>query len=825
MSQMYANVIVPVPLDPVFTYRIPDQFMEYVKTGSRVIVPFGSSKFYTGIVESITPVAPQKDFTIKDIAHVPDATPILRHPQLRLWEWISQYYLCSRGDVMRAALPAGLKIESETMVECNPDIDVHDAAAALTEREFFIWQTLYEEGRMSLSLLATKTGVRNLGPTANLMLDKGTVIISEKLTERFKPKKEEYLRIALTRGDENALHEAFKAMHNAPQQQKLFMTLLEMSSFMHCDKPLVEVTRSSAIDRAEATPATISALKKKGLIESYSRQTSRFSTAIKGTGCLPQLSEAQKKALDDIRKTFIEKKTTLLHGVTASGKTEIYMHLISETLSLGRQVLYLVPEIALTTQLTERIQRIFGDKVIIYHSRFSDNIRAEIWRKILDGNRPCIVIGARSSVFLPFAQLGLVIVDEEHEAGYKQYDPAPRYNARDVAIVLAKMHGACTLLGSATPTIETYYKALNGKFGLVSLTERFTNVVLPSIKIVDMGLEYRKKSVTGAFADDTVKLARKAVSDGSQVIFFHNRRGFAPMARCKACADIPHCRHCDVSLTYHRALQKLVCHYCGTMYDMPSVCAVCGEPAIEIVGFGTERVEDDIENIFPDARVLRMDLDTTRKKDDYANIIDAFSEHKADILVGTQMVTKGLDFAHVTAVGVLNADMLINQPDFRAAERAFNMLEQVAGRAGRQNVAGQVIVQTRQPGHPVISFLKEHDYAGFYAYELEERRAFTYPPFARIIHVYIKHRDSRRINGVADRYAQELRRLLGNRVFGPEEPVVARIQNLYIRKIMLKIEPNASMVSVKNILRDTYVRLMTESAMQGTTVYYDVDPQ
>lgn len=823
---MYVNVIVPVPLEPTFTYRVPEGMSDRVKVGSRVIVPFGRGKFYTAIVDSVLPVLPHTQFEIKDVVDVPDTAPIVRHPQMRLWEWLSEYYLCSRGDVMRAALPAGLKVESETSVQVNPDMESAEASAVLTERELMIWLTLEHNGKMMLSALGKESGAGpKIGRIVQRMMDKGTVIVSEKLQERFRAKQETFVSVAIPRGDSDALREAFQAVHRAPRQEKALMTLIEMSGFMHSEAALVEVSRRQLMERADVSSENIAQLRQKGLVRVTVREVSRFGAKIKGTGVLPTLSEAQSVAHRAILDSFKENKVTLLHGVTASGKTEVYIHLIDRVLRDGRQVLFLVPEIALTTQLTERIRRVFGDKVVIYHSRFTDNQRAEIWRTMLNDNAPRVVIGARSAVFLPFAQLGLVIVDEEHESSYKQYDPAPRYNARDAAIVLAGMHGARTLLGSATPSVETYYKATTGKFGLVSLTERYSKVKLPTIEVVDMNTEFKKKAVTGAFSDTMTTVAREALKDNKQVIFFHNRRGFAPMSRCGACAHIPHCKYCDVSLTYHRALEKLVCHYCGAIYDVPVTCPVCGEPAMKKVGFGTERIEDDVTQLFPNNRMLRMDLDTTRNKDDYSKIIDSFSTHKADILVGTQMVTKGLDFADVTTVGILSADMIINYPDFRAAERAFNMLEQVAGRAGRQDIPGRVLVQTRQPDHPVIQFLKAHNYLGFYNHELEERRAFSYPPFSRIIYVNVKHRDASRIQIVANRYTEYLRAQFGNRVFGPEEPYISRVQNLYIRKIMLKIEPGVSMKAVRDALRNTYNALMIIPDMHGTTVYYDVDPQ
>ncbi len=519
-------------------------------------------------------------------------------------------------------------------------------------------------------------------------------------------------------------------------------------------------------------------------------------------------------------------RSTLLHGVTSSGKTEIYIHLIDHVIKQRRQVLYLVPEIALTTQLTDRLQRVFGSKVIVYHSKFSDNERVDLYRRILTSSEPAVIVGPRSAIFLPFADLGLVIVDEEHESSYKQQDPAPRYNGRDSSIMLAKMHGAKVLLGSATPAIDTYYKALSGRYGLVTLSERFGGVRLPEIKLIDTKAASRARLMNGALASETVSLIRRSLSEGAQSIIFLNRRGYAPVAQCRLCAWTPKCEHCDVSLTYHKRIDRLVCHYCGAVYPLPVTCPACREPAIEVHGYGTERMEDEIGSAFSDEKVLRMDLDTTRNKDGYQKIITEFSRGNAGILVGTQMVTKGLDFDRVRTVAIVNTDALVNQPDFRASERAFNMISQVAGRAGRRDTQGIVAIQTRTPEHPIFPFVISHDYRGFYENQIEERRAFFYPPFTRLIYIYIKHRDPRDLDELASLYAGRLRQLFGNRVFGPEEPVVARVQTFFIRKIMLKIEVSASMKKVKEILRATLEEMHASRvrAVKSAIVYYDVDP-
>lgn len=822
---LYAEVVLPLPLYTTFTYGVPAEMMSRVKTGHRVIVPFGKKKFYTAIVTALTNEAPQ-GFEIKDIVMTLDETPILRRPQMQMWQWVADYYMCAVGEVMRAALPAGLKVESETFVELNPDFDCSDLQC-VTERETVIMQTLaHSARRMSVAEIERITGFSGVSALADRMLGKGMLLISEKLVERYTSRKVDYVRIILDRADGGSLRNAFVALGRSRKQEQALMALIEMSGFMRKGCDMTEVPLAALLERAVVTRAVVNELVRKGIAEIYRKEINRFRHSGLTDGTLPQLSQAQSDALRAIHESWREKDVTLLHGVTSSGKTEIYIHLIDDVMHRGRQVLYLVPEIALTTQLTRRLQRVFGDKVVIYHSKFSDNERVDIWRKVLDQKEPMVVIGARSAVFLPFFDLGLVIVDEEHETSYKQQEPAPRYNGRDTAMVLARMHGAKTLLGSATPAIDTYFKAIGKRYGLVTLTERYSGVELPEIEIVDTVKARKSGRMRGALADRTVELIQAAVARDEQAIVFLNRRGYAPVAVCRQCAWTPKCEHCDVSLTYHKRIDKLVCHYCGTPYPLPAICPQCKEPAIEIYGYGTERMEDDVERIIGNSGILRMDLDTTRNKDGYENIIDEFSSGKAKVLIGTQMVTKGLDFDKVSAVAIVNADALVNQPDFRASERAFNMISQVAGRAGRRGKRGVVTVQTMHPDHPMMPFLLEHDYRGFYEMELEERRKFNYPPFVRIINIYIKHRDRSAVEELSIAYGRRLRELFGNRVFGPEEPVVGRIQTLYIRKIMLKLELNASMVKVKEILRNTLEEMHESrlSSVKSVIVYYDVDP-
>lgn len=830
MAQLYAQVIVPRPLDASFTYHVPEELVAKIGIGFRVIVPFGNKRFVTGIVESLSSVKPTDVAAIKDIDSILDDNPIVVHPQLKLWHWISDYYMCAPGDVMKAAMPGGLKVESETIVELTDDVDP-DILATLTRSQLDIVGQLKQIPKLSIHDLTKRTGLSNVEQHVSRLVDKGVVAVHEKLVNRYRRIKIKMVDITLPRGDHQALDDAFAKVRRSKGQQTALLNLIALSGFNISTQKLKSVSRDELLDASpDITWANVQALQEKGLANIYSKEVSRFSAPEDCTGLysfpLPTLSEAQQRALGEIHTSMLEKPVTLLHGVTSSGKTEIYIHLIDYVLQQRRQVLMLVPEIALTTQLTRRLQRVFGNRVRIYHSKFSDNERVDIWRDMLTDHDPCVVIGARSALFLPFSSLRLVIVDEEHDPSYKQADPAPRYNGRDTAIVLASLHGAKTLLGSATPSVETYYKATEGlKYGLVSLTERFGNAKLPVIEIKDLRKERLQGNVDTVLANSLIAQVRNQIAAGKQAILFHNRRGFSPRARCKMCQFTPKCEFCDVSLTFHKRTNTLECHYCGAVYPVPKVCPVCHEPTIEIEGYGTERIEDNVAEIFPEAKVLRMDLDTTRNKDAYANIIDDFSQQKANILVGTQMVTKGLDFANVGIVGVINADNILNFPDFRSAERAFNMLEQVAGRAGRNDdTHGTVVIQTYTPKHPVISFVEAHDYLGFYNWEIEQRKQLLYPPATRIVNIYLKHRDRAVVDRFAREYATKLRTLLGSRVNGPVEPAVERISSLYIRQVMLRIETGASIMKVKQVLRDVYLEFNSAPVKSGVSIHYDVDP-
>ncbi len=814
------EVIVPLPLNATFTYAVPELLQnENIAVGSRVIVPFGQKKFYTAIVVGF-PVKAPDNVEPKEIVQVLDTKPVLCHPQLKFWNWMADYYLCSIGDVMKAALPAALKIESTTTVTASPEFEIDDAMS-LNENDKNLLAEIKIAGTTTLDQLQKKLAISNITSAVDRLITIGAASVAEKLVERYHARTVNFVKLVVSQTD------AFKMANKQQRQESLILSYLELSRPETLGAPPRRVSKEALLNRSESTTdSTLMTMVKKGIFSIEKTKINRFDFIDSPSEILPKLSDAQANALDEIHKSWYNHDVTLLHGVTSSGKTEIYIHLIDYVLRQGSRAFFLVPEIALTTQLTSRLQDVFGKKVLIYHSKFTDSERVDIWNRLLANQDPCVVIGARSAVFLPFRQLGLVIVDEEHEPAYKQVDPAPRYNARDAAIVLASLHGAKTLLGSATPSIESYFKALNGKFGLVSLTERFGNSVLPEITITDLTTARRNNEMRGPMALSTIRKINKAISEKHQAIMFQNRRGFAPIARCTACAWIPKCDFCDVSMTVHRSTGQLVCHYCGATRTIPTICPQCGEARIEIFGYGTERIESSVNEIFDNARVLRMDLDTTRNKDGHQRIINEFSEGKADILVGTQMVTKGLDFDNVSVVAVMNADAQINLPDFRASERAFNMLEQVAGRAGRRgDVKGEVVIQTYQPNHPMLSYVKQHDYKAFYDSEIEERKRYFYPPFTRIVNIYIKNRDYKSVNFAAKLLADRLRELLGNRVNGPDEPPVSRVQSLYIRRIMLKVEVNASMVKVKTLLLDTVNSLILMSNdVKRSIIYYDVDP-
>ena len=794
---------------------------EGVQAGCRVVVPFGRKKFYTGIVNNVHYLRPTA-YEVKDVVTVLDAHPILLPVQFKFWKWLSDYYLCTQGDVYKAALPSGLKLESETIVALNPD---YEATEPLSERETRILDLLLAEPEQSVTKLEKDSGVKNILPLINGLLQREAIFVKEELKRSYKPKTETRVRLAPDATNEHRLHIFFDELQRrAPKQLDLLMKFLELSGALGgAERP---VAKRDLLQRAGATPAVFNGLVERGVFETYQAEVGRLDTHLAPQQLLPShpLSVPQRHAYEEIINAFREKNVCLLHGVTSSGKTEIYIHLIQETLEHGGQALYLLPEIALTTQITERLRRVFGPRLGIYHSKFPDAERVEIWQRQLTDAPYDIILGVRSSIFLPFRKLELIIVDEEHEATYKQQDPAPRYHARNAAVVLASFYGAKTLLGTATPSLETWHNAETGKYARVPLTERHKAVQLPRILPVDIRELTRKKRMTGPFSPLLLQHIREALERKEQVILFQNRRGFAPMVECHVCGWVPKCKNCDVSLTYHKGLGMLTCHYCGYTEPLPSRCPACGGADLRARGLGTEKIEDEIKALLPEVRVARMDLDTTRTRTAYERIIEDFSSGRTDILIGTQMVSKGLDFERVSVVGILNADTLLNYPDFRAYERAFQLMAQVAGRAGRRDTQGLVILQTKSIAHPIIAQVIANDYEGMASGQLAERQAFHYPPYYRLIYVYLKHRREDVLEQMAQDMAARLRSLFGARVLGPDKPPVARIQTLFIRKIMLKVENNAPVARVRSLLTSVQREVTGDERFKGALVYYDVDP-
>lgn len=817
----YADVILPLPLENSYTYAIPADLEKAVARGCRVIVHFGKKRYYTAIVLEVHERRPDPAFETKEIFALLDATPILRRPQLRFWEWIASYYLCKLGDVYKAALPSGLKLESETTVALNEDFE---ADAPLRPNEQAVLDAFAGVLKLTVSELEKKTGLRNVVPVVASLMNRGAVEVSEEMRQGFTPKMQTFVRLGAAYREETRLQEAFTTLRRAKKQEILLIGFLDLS---HTLNPAlaVELSKKELLERSGQSAAVLDGLLKKGILESYEKEIGRLAAPVCRLQPPTPLSAAQVTASDEIHEVFRTKEVCLLHGVTSSGKTEIYIHLIDEVLKLGRQVLYLLPEIAITTQITERLARFFGDKLLVYHSKFSDNQRVEIWNKLLYGADPVVVLGVRSSLFLPFRDLGLVIVDEEHENTYKQQDPAPRYHARNAAIVLANMHGGKTLLGSATPSIDSYFNALAGKYGLVELATRYGDCLMPEIIPVDIKELKRKKIMKDTvFSPLLLEKINTALEQGEQVILFQNRRGFAPMIECKHCGWVPHCVNCDVSLTYHKYHNQLTCHYCGYTCRLPPECPECKEQDLRMMGFGTEKVEEEIATLFPSARVERLDFDTARTRTAYERIIDDFEQGKTHILIGTQMLSKGLDFGKVSVVGILNADSLMNYPDFRAHERAFQLMTQVSGRAGRRDKRGTVVLQTSQPEHPLIRMVVGSAYKEMVHLQLSERSMFRYPPYYRLIVLVLRSRGEAVLQEMATLYAGRLRERLGERVLGPVTPPVTRIQTFHIRKIVLKIETTAAIAPVRELLERVHTEMQGYLPFKQLLVHYDVDP-
>ncbi len=815
----YIDVILPLALNSKLTYSLPDELKGQVEVGMRVIVPLGRTKMYTAIVTKIHAQKPEL-YETKNIITLLDNYSILRSPQLEFWEWLASYYQSSIGEVYTAALPSALKIGSETKVAIRLDFDEE---IKLTNNEQKIIDVLSDGKVHEVKELSKVVEIKSIMPILKTLMHIGMIEISEELNERYKAKTATYIRLHDKIKSDEQIKAVFDELNRAPKQLEAFMAYLELSNFLNSKKQK-EVSKNDLMNKSKISNAVLNGLLDREVLVAYKKEIGRLDLSEIDTEKEHPLNSFQQEAMDSITKQFHEKDTVLLHGVTSSGKTEIYIHLIKQALEEKKQVLYLVPEIALTTQLTSRLKRIFGNKLAVFHSRFSDAERVEIWENILLDKGYEIVIGARSSLFMPFRKLGLVIVDEEHEGSYKQYNPSPRYHARNAAIVLAQMHGAKVLLGSATPSIESYYNAMSGKFGLVELTQRYQDLELPQVILSDVKEARRKKEMQGLFSPILIERMKQALSRNEQVILFQNRRGYAPFIECKACSYIPKCKNCDVSLTVHRYLKKLTCHYCGYTENEPTVCPVCNTPKLEHQGFGTEKVTEELLQLFPEVKASRMDYDTTRSKKAYETIIREFESGKVDILVGTQMVTKGLDFDRVSLVGILNADNMLNFPDFRSHERAFQLMAQVSGRAGRKNKRGTVVLQTANPAHPVIQQVVNNNYQALYQTQIAERKQFRYPPFYRLIEITLRHRDFNVLDKAIAELAITMKSYFGNRVMGPNIPMVARVQNLYIKNILLKIELSVSPQKVKDVLLVMSNELLAKVEYKAVRISLDVDP-
>jgi primosomal protein N' (replication factor Y) len=820
---MYIDVILPLALTRLYTYSVPGALCDDVSVGKRVVVQFGQRKLYAGIVYRIHGQAPGK-YQTKDILQVIDDSPIVTSTQLKFWEWIAEYYMCSLGEVMKAALPAALKMESDTYVARGENADID-----LTENEEILLHSLDNKKSQSIKQIVARVDLPNPMSIIKSLLDKQVLTIQEEIDNLYRPKTETYLSLAPDYTTDEALNRLFDETKRAVAQQKVLLAFL---SFLGSGQKPAELTisRKVLLEKAGVSAAIVAALVKRGVFTESLQVVSRVLGEAGELHDQFDLNASQAEALDRIRNGFGNHQVVLLHGVTSSGKTEIYIRLIDEVINTGKKVLYLLPEIALTAQIINRLKRVFGNRVGVYHSKFSDSQRVEVYNGVLDNSptpgiaRFDVILGVRSSVFLPLDNLGLVIVDEEHENTFKQYNPAPRYNARDAAIMLAAMHGAKVLLGTATPSVETYYNARTGKYGLVELNERYQGIELPLIKVVDIADARRRKRMKSHFSDDLLHAIEEALDRHEQVILFQNRRGFSPFIECNDCAWVPKCEYCDVSLTYHKVNNQLVCHYCGYAIQSPSQCFACGGTNLQTKGFGTEKVEEELGIFFPEATIERIDLDSTRSKSAYERIISEFEMGKIDILIGTQMVTKGLDFDRVSLVGVLNADNMLNFPDFRAYERSYQLMSQVSGRAGRRNRQGLVLIQTAQPSHPVIGQVVNHDYMGLYAHQVAERKLFKYLPFYRLINISLKHKDVKTLTGAAKGLANNLREKLGGDVLGPESPPVSRIQGLHIMSILVKVDREKPVSRVKGLIGYFIDHLRQTKGLQSLTIAIDVDP-
>ena len=821
----YADVILPLPPEGCFTYLIPDELLGKVSPGMRVVVQFGAKKFYSAIVRLVHDNKPE-NILPKLIESIIDEKPILHESCFQLWEWISTYYHCSLGEVLKAALPSGLKLESETSITLNVEAD---STLPLSPKEILLLGIIREKKSTTVYDLNNTVLKKGTLPVLKELLRKGLICVDEEMKESYKVRTETHVKLGPAIVSEEKLLRTMDLLVRIPKQREMLNLFLQENEDIQ-DLKLKALPKRALLMKSGATVSVFNALIKKEIFTVYEQATDRLDSVEGSTRSLHELYPAQQEAYDQIELSFTKHPVTLLHGVTSSGKTEIYIHLIKKALQEGKQVLYLLPEIGLATQMISRLIEVFGKQTGVYHSRFNDAERVEIWNKVLNFQPDSqdqshqLVVGTRSSIFLPFSSLGLIIVDEEHENSFKQFDPAPRYHARDSAIVLGTMLKIPILLGTATPAVETYYNAKSGRYGLVVLQERFGQVDLPKILTADLKRAYKRKAMRSYLTPELYDEIITALEKKEQVILFQNRRGFSPFIECKNCGWIPKCTNCDVSLTYHKNIRRLVCHYCGYSMQYPSLCGSCKSEDINYKGFGTEKVEEELSVLFPDAVIERLDLDTTRTKKGFQNILQRFDRGDTDILVGTQMITKGLDFEHVSVVGILNADNLLNFPDFRSHERSYQLMAQVSGRAGRRQKQGKVIIQTSDPEHFIIGRVVANDYEGMYNRQIAERKDFKYPPFYRMIRITLRHRDYHELDRIADESAEALRSRFGNRLLGPEYPAVSRIKLMYLKQMWLKLEREISVTAAKRQMQQMLESVKAREKNKTVQIIVDVDP-
>ena len=820
-SYQFVDVVLPLALRNFYTYSLPLFYEGEIEIGKRVVVSFGKSKLYSAIVVKLHN-SPPLHYETKPIEYILDEEPIITQYQLKFWIWLSSYYMSSIGEIYRAALPSGLRLESELKIAINQDFKDYNR---LKPKEDELVRLLQKSENLSIKEAAKLLNRKHILPLVKSLQEKGALATIENIKHSYKPKYKTYISLNTDFSDRQSLNKAFDLLKRAAKQEDLLLAYLKLSNaFSEQQK---SVTKAELLSEAKSSPAILNALIKKGILDTYQEAISRLKPLNNKKHTKKLLSETQAKALSEIEQHFLEKDTVLLHGVTASGKTEIYIHLIEKALEKEQTVLYLLPEIALTSQIIDRLSYVFGDKIGIYHSKYSDSERVELWREMLKGkaSRYKIILGVRSSIFLPFHNLGLIIIDEEHENTFKQYSPSPRYHARDAANMLASIHKSKVLLGTATPSIESYYNSLQDKFRLVELKERHNNTKLPDIQIVDLSLAWKRKQMHSHFSTALLDEIQSTLQNNKQVILFQNRRGYAPFVECTSCAWVPQCQHCNVSLTYHKYTNELKCHYCGYTIKSPSHCLACGNSDVQTKGFGTEKIEDEIQILFPEHKIARFDLDSTRKKYAAEELIYKFQKKEIDILIGTQMVTKGLDFNDVGLVAVLNADNLLNYPDFRAEERSYQLMTQVSGRAGRVDGLGKVIIQTTQKKHSIIEQVISSDYKAMFDQQIKERSEFSYPPFVRLLEITIKHKIQETVNRAANILTQELIKNLEQiPVLGPQPPVINRIQNMYLQTILIKLPKISQLNHYKSIILNRIDAIKAERNFRSIVVQIDVDP-